>query len=394
MFSSFTSFISAAESQVKKLIVLDDQYSEAPVANSEPLIPVQAVAIAPWDDPPKQLRDRASEWKVLVEGVLHDENTYVIPPSRILAASSPALQRLEQLGELVRIRDEVESPVSVPTSFVDGVLSSSTIQELRYSIVPRFVIETHFWENAYWRITVLRGCQSIQAALDLIDVLNTETSARTDVRKRNIGSWDNASHLASIRDKVRQEFDRSSWAQSKASAVREAIASASSSCQLISSLVAKRDASELGESVLESCKYHKVKVAALLGELGGAEAAVGTDLDPNGGELHTQLENLNEQLRACIAAFGEMKAGVESEGVLSSSPQLQRSPSGVGPGVVGGEDRIGATVLLSGSAEGGSATRRDISGNTGGRLAGPATTRALDDDVAFNAEMPWDDDEE
>ncbi len=403
MFGGLTSWIQkgidVVAAQVGDAAKLDDAYSEKPTTESgapdgaaaEPTESSNGLNLPPWENPPVQFIDHKEEWKELILGMLLDENSCIVSSSHLFSVDG-VQQKFDQL-----VNDETALPAMSTAESeslkraiqvaIAGHLSEA--ERLRFRICPRWVSDAHLWENLTFRLVTFHRCKAIEQCLDVLDLVNTEptprpvgltaeggVTAEDSVRKRNVGSWLNAATLQQIRDSVLAKRSVTEWSKSKKTQALDIIENGKNAYQMLSNLLQNPNESvELLDSVAESCKYHKGKIAAIIGELSspGAAEKVPESFGLTNGPIFEQLLALNEDLHKVLETYGARPA--QPLASSSSNPHQGHSPSQSTPS---GSTAISAPTLQRSSSKAGS---------------GSPTGFADTDTTAFNAQLPWDDDE-
>ena len=311
---------------------------------------------------PPHLAASLAEWNSFISEVLREENTYSVPPSTILE-NTEAVSALQALN--IKLPPEAAASIStLSESVMSSVLEVPGVNELRFRISPKYVLDDHFWNNLAWRATLFQQCTALGQLLDVMDIVNKQPPFEGS-RKRNLGNPANAGALQHIRDVVGATSITSQWLESKRAAAQAELQSALSAVQLLSSLSTKKEQSELSESVCESCRYRKSKVTALLGEVqASASKFEGTDLAPESGELYRELVDVNTSLHDVLTVYAGIGAGAASPDSTTFSPMM------IGTG---------------GSSVGGSEAKPNSADHGG---------KAYEEDTEFNAQLPWDDDDD
>jgi hypothetical protein len=366
MFSNLSSWLSAGIEAVNENAKLEEGYDE----EAKPSTAGEEVETLPvWEQPPAQLTAFRDEWRTLVLGMMQDENTFIITQERLkdypgvwskVLALVPMVDEGGATLPPGAIAPMSEASVLTMMAVVQErlVLKLPEVDQLRFRICPRYVSDSALWNNLQFRLAALHMCASIAAAMDLLTLLNTEPSAQNSEggRKKNIGTWDNLSLLQQIRDAVTAKAVQSQWVEQKKKVALEYLESARNSCSMLLSLLTNGDRTESGElmeSIAESCKYHKTKISGLIGEVcapGASEKLQGSGLEEEGVLLEKLLE-LNEDLHQALERY-TLRTPAASKG----PPQ-------------------------------GSGTNRSEARPQEGLSGSP------DSDTAFNAQLPWDDDE-
>lgn len=345
---------------------------------------------------PPQFQAYAGEWQEFISGVVAEENSYCVPLT-VFVDDASVMARLHAIcginaDQLAKIVDDVAAHEMDAKAMVDVLERFPAAGQVRFHVVPKYVVEDRFWKNLLARCRVYHQCPSITAVLDTMDLLHKEPRLESGApRKNGFGSASNAATLQEIRDKVCARQILSQWFDSKRNAARSELQTALGSLQLLQNLVGKREVSELSDSVRESCKYRKTKITALLGELQTvSHKLVDTELDVEHGELFLDLVKLNSQLQDALQNYQRLKEseGNNGDGTAATvgAAALVRPSSG----------------LATPNAEHNSSPR-DTSSTSWTNVSKPtsvASTSKVDPtgdgagESAFTAELPWEDEDD
>ncbi|RNE99830.1 hypothetical protein TraAM80_07955 [Trypanosoma rangeli] len=279
--------------------------------------------------PPPQWESPAEEWTLLAEAVLMEENSCIIPPKTILEDVSLA-SKLCGLLNVESIANLPEPPVvgdcEPSQEVVEWLMSSPEKHEFRSSLVPRHVSDEKYWVNLCWRLYLFRLCCNSNQMLDVMEVVSTEPNPLDTtgaLRKRNVGVPNTATHWQQLRERLNCRREMTAWLEEQISTVKNELELASSNLQLLTNLISKRETTELGDSVSESCKYHKKKLGRLMGELRlQQKKLVNSIICPDHGSLFAQLVKMNDQLRVKLEAYASLSSKNPSE-------CLEKVPTGV-----------------------------------------------------------------
>ncbi|RNF25146.1 uncharacterized protein Tco025E_02294 [Trypanosoma conorhini] len=265
--------------------------------------------------PPPQWESPAEEWMLLAEAAFTEENSCIIPPKTILGDASLA-SKLCGLLNLESIANLPEPPVASECEpsqeVVAWLMASPEKLGFRSAVVPRHVSDGQYWVNICWRFGLFRVCRSASQMLDVMEVASTEPNPLDTtgaLRKKGIGVPNAARHWQQLRETLNRRREMTAWVEEQISTVQQELELASSSLQLLTNVVSKRETTELGDSVSESCKYHKTKLGRLMGELKSQqEKLVNSVICPDHGSLFQQLVKINDQLRAKLGAYASLSS--------------------------------------------------------------------------------------
>ncbi|ORC90779.1 uncharacterized protein TM35_000072030 [Trypanosoma theileri] len=312
--------------------------------------------------PPSEWESPVEEWQMIAESVLMEENTCIIPPSRIIENKEIASKicKCLKINSIANLPTPAEVDACKPSKeVVEWILSSSEKMEFRSSLVPRLVGDEDYWVNLSWRFHLYHMCRNTDQLLDLVEIVSTEPDPvdKTGTqRKKNIGVPNNTEYWKKLRDEVQSKRALKHWIQEQVNNVNHEIELACGNLQLLSKLIKKRETTDLGNSVCESCKYHKTKLSRLMGDLAAEQEKLNdSELSVEHGSLFSRLVETNEMLRIKIEAYTDLCSGNLSEGWEHLSDE--------------------------GNVE--VATKNDMD-----------EEKETDGDVVFEAALPWEDEEE
>ncbi|KAH9579831.1 hypothetical protein LSM04_002442 [Trypanosoma melophagium] len=282
--------------------------------------------------PPPEWESPVEEWKMVTEAALMEENTCIVPPNSITENEEIA----SQLCKCLKVDSITDLPIPADVDackpskeVVDWLLSSPVKLEFRSSLVPRLVEDEDYWVNVSWRFHLYQMCRNTDQLLDLVEIASTEPNPVDTTgtqRKKNIGVSNNTEYWKQLRDKVQSKRALTHWIQEQINNVNHEIELASGNLQLLTKIIKKREVTDLGNSVCESCKYHKTKLSRLMGDLESEQEKLNDSvLSTKQGSLFTQLVETNEMLRVKIEAYTALCSGHPSEGWenLSSEEKVE-----------------------------------------------------------------------
>lgn len=346
---------------------------------------------------PPQLQSFSGEWSVFLQGALLDENSYCVSLRTFLDHNRDGVETVERIASPALCRDVIEkivkrseecADVSISPQSMKAILESfgGAVNTIRFQVVPKFVSEDRFWRNLVTKCNIFYRCSSIPILLDVLEAVNREPRITADEsRRKGFGTVCNIASLQKVRDDVAAFGIVSQWLESKRTAARSELQSALGSLQLLQNLTSKREVSELSDSVRESCKYRKTKIASILGELQGSTSKLkGTDLDPDDGELYGDLVRLNTQLHDAIGEYTTVKERLERGEFSESTPPPPGGCSGMPP------HSPSSTVVLHDVSEG----QTPVFGSPTDYSRRRDGNNAEIDDTEFTADLPWEDEDD
>jgi hypothetical protein len=397
MFSTFSSWLQQGEEATNSLLSKagfglqssTQDTAATTAADRTDLLPVPA-----WEHPPATWTDSPGQWRALVLGLLSNENTYLIPPVRLVEAepTKAALLTapLAQLS-LPPVPGPFDRDTAPNTKAID---SYEKRDELRYALVPRLVSEENFWANSVWRVKALRSTSSAPTAIALLRVLNTEPSEPpTDAeapRLRNVGNYENTEALDKIERLLATLREAEAWAATKRDTISAELKSCRSNLQLLRNLMAGATTSvELVESVRDSCAYHKAKLASHISDLDQVDSAqlmASPDLQAPEGAVYTELLETNQDVQQILREYEQWKQSQSSKAV---SAREVETAAVAGIGVASASPEQQAPIASTGHDP---ASPNSVSERSPEYYGGRAAIEG--DDTAFEAQLPWDDDDD
>ncbi|ESL09961.1 hypothetical protein TRSC58_02312 [Trypanosoma rangeli SC58] len=244
-----------------------------------------------------------------------EENSCIIPPKTILEDVSLASKLCGSLNveSIANLPDPPVAGDCEPSQeVVEWLTSSPEKLGFRSSLVPRYVSDEKYRVNLCWRFYLFRLCCNSNQMLNVMELVSTEPNpldATGALRKKNIGAPNTATHWQQLRERLSRRREMTAWLEEQISTVKHELELASSNLQLLTNLISKRETTELGNSVSESCKYHKDKLGRLMDELKlQQEKLVNSIICPDHGSLFAQLVKMNDQLRVKLGAYASLSS--------------------------------------------------------------------------------------
>eukprot|EP00756_Hemistasia_phaeocysticola_P060768 Hpha_TRINITY_DN430_c0_g1::TRINITY_DN430_c0_g1_i2::g.27576::m.27576 len=273
----------AEERGLGEYLTLDERYTKQGKAQ-------EASELAPWEQVPEAWAEgRAADWEVLVRALHSDEATFTVGP-RGDGLGEEEVASLEAAGVGAVDWSWAEGEVELRTRASEAALGDAGLSGVRHTLVPRAVKEGVFWSRYWWKLRELGKLRQTSQVRPLLRVLNA--GGRPDgvaerVEEAERGRRRAAETLRQCEEEMRTSSDN--------------VALLRRMQQRTLAGGGKSDSPELMESVYESCKYHKQKVASLMARLEdlAPEQRVGK-LAP-GSDLFVRLEEVNKQLGAVLA---------------------------------------------------------------------------------------------
>ncbi|RHW72086.1 hypothetical protein DPX39_060045900 [Trypanosoma brucei equiperdum] len=339
-FASFTSFLQSTTDQAKKLTydglefvkkaqcidieekcerlsglfalpdsVVSNEENEAKTATSEgdlvkSVIPKELVA-----NPPTDWEEAAEEWSRLTMFSLQCVSSCLISPSAILENEAVT----ERLCALLGVNSVKDLPIPPQAGFcwpsqelVRWVLSAKVVHEFRSSLVPRYISDEQYWVNISWRFQLYQMCCSALQLLDVMEAVATKPNVAGDVDADNTDtvSKNEDMNWQKLRHELTERYELAAWVEERCSAALAEVDLASANLHLLISLVQKGEVTDLGDSVLESCKYHKTKLSRLIGvAMAQPEKLLNSELCCEKGSLFARLVNMNKELGTVIESY-------------------------------------------------------------------------------------------
>lgn len=340
----------------------------------------QQLAVADLMNPPATWKGSSGEWQWCMKAALNDVNTCAITP--VMLKSDDNLWKeihslMTELDKSVAAAAATDSTATSATSseellnnvggtyapaadLVAFIQAHMDIYSVRSYVVPLFTSDENYWLNLGWRLALYRRCVN---ANDLFTVMRTlsklparlhniaeavrhaaeaaaaqhavKTAAAADDDDDEEEAYVERPHLrdnsAYWNEKKRQyeaEQAKFAWLRETQDRVKKEVELARENAKLLDSLLQRQEASSaLGVSVYDSCKYHKVKLSRLIGDVCAApdENTNGTVLDTTSGPLFLELFQCNEDVKNVLHAYaGRSQEGDSSTG---SSPKAVAAPA-------------------------------------------------------------------
>eukprot|EP00672_Neobodo_designis_P025074 CAMPEP_0174851050 /NCGR_PEP_ID=MMETSP1114-20130205/21278_1 /TAXON_ID=312471 /ORGANISM="Neobodo designis, Strain CCAP 1951/1" /LENGTH=401 /DNA_ID=CAMNT_0016085555 /DNA_START=32 /DNA_END=1237 /DNA_ORIENTATION=+ len=398
MFGAMSSWLQAGEDAANALAEKAgfalEKKNTAEASPSSTEVPSALISEAPGSD----WEDTQIEWRTLIQGVLEDENTFLIAGGRLLADDRVA-QRLhgDDAFDFSRIPAPPSSFDTETKPWIACIGEPEGFANLRYHLVPALVSEENFWHNCVWRLRALRSMRTVAGALAFLRIVNTEPTAPPEdpdaPRLRNIGRHDNGRALSALEASVSRHRKAAEWGATKADTLKAELSSCRSNLQLLRNLMAARDLEqmELAQSVRESVEFHKTKLASHIADIDNADEealAAAPLLAPPEGALYAEALEVNASVQGALREYAVYETDIAAD--LKAREEKERrdaSPPAQG------------TPLAAGSATSGSSPVIVLAPSPNDAVTSPATglphgTGSNGDDAAFNATVPWDDDDD
>ena len=251
------------------------------------------------------LPSKGRGWARLLEMLLEEENFYVVSCNTVLESKQSELAALGLLERVEARRQEVFGGGAVAPLFSQEAVSFPVVHTMHFSVMPRLVTDEVFWKNVFWRLLVLSDLSDLSVAAEVAVLLTHEPHpvAETAARRRNVGLG-NDKLKGALANEVRRIEAESAWVEAKVTEISETIRNATSCLCTLKGVRNKSGQSELVQSLVDSCAFHKTKVGSLLGELAAhpVEALLGTTLSPieQCGVVYKQLLDLNADLKDAL----------------------------------------------------------------------------------------------
>jgi len=282
-----------------------------------------------WDDTPAAWVGREADWSQLSLLLLSDVNTFLIPPTRVVPPPTEPWTDLELTPEIV-------------AQCVAAVAVCPPLHQVRFDLVPKWTNEQLFWSNLHWRLREFGKCDgTVSTVAELLKRTNTE-SAESTHRKKNTGVTDNKAMLEEIGKRYQQWVSIRSKCESLSTAAKEDMRSCRDNIRLLTSLDDRSDG-ELRESIFQSCRYQKKKLATRIAEASSALTELMTtcvaDVPTHGveavrgqcEETLTELHSVNETILGLLKTESMRVVPADlntSNGdVDGSPPRLWQSPA-------------------------------------------------------------------
>eukprot|EP00755_Sulcionema_specki_P038734 Sspe_Gene.111447::Locus_93529_Transcript_1_1_Confidence_1.000_Length_1044::g.111447::m.111447 len=284
------------QSDLKKAFELDERYCAKKESVSDP----------PWDVVPEGWTGREKEWHLLITSLPLDPNCFLVAPRdpSTLSDSEEAMLKACGMYEVLQFgfTDE-EYEQSIPQA--RAAATDPAMVDIRLKLVPKWVSERDFWRNYFWKVRELGRCCDLSKVRVVLTVMNSDPDPypiddpSTDKKRRkNQGLLQGDDKIQEILGKVEEEEKARQWVEGMVKQIDDEVRCCNDNVVLIRRVQQRANTTspELRESVYESCKYHKQKVASLLGQLDGMPMEKrGEALGPES-DLVKKLVAVNEQL--------------------------------------------------------------------------------------------------
>lgn len=224
---------------------------------------------------------------------------------------------------------------------------------------------------------------------------------------------DSTAYWSEMRKRYEAEQEKFAWLRETQERVRKEMELARGNVKLLHSLLQRQEAfSALGVSVCDSCKYHKVKLSRLIGDICASadEMTKGTVLDSSTGSLFHELFQCNEDVKNVLHAYAERnsEAGGSPQAPVAAAPANTSAPTSplravstatapeatASPSVQPAEAHASATPKAQ-SVASSSAVELSAAGSVShvpSAAAAPKKNSDDDDDDdegSFEAKLPW-----
>ena len=123
---------------------------------AEPL-PPSDLDRPPWETPPAGWEVRRKEWRILVQNLCLDDNTFLVGPA---GRSEPSHIDFE--------RNPVTDTCQVACTAYEP------LADVRFRLSPKYVGDRDFWENFAWKARELGKKSTVQELGDTLRLLNTD----------------------------------------------------------------------------------------------------------------------------------------------------------------------------------------------------------------------------
>ena len=265
----------------------------------------------------------SSQWSLVLATAFSDSNFFVIPPARILSDNAEALVALGVVDQCKNIRTvDLSEWVGL-----DALAANEAVARTHYAVMPRFVGDEQFLQHALWRLEVLHGCRDVGQMAALYEAITSERVILEP--RRRLHGEDNSLICQQLREGLLREKESADWLVDKRRVVADCSENARGSCSLLRGFVAKGERSGLSDSIFESCKYHKAKLAGVIGDLESCASRLnGTDMDPEEGALYTDILGQNDELSSVIADYARLV--LSSDALDVAPPDAPNVPNGDG----------------------------------------------------------------
>eukprot|EP00759_Apiculatamorpha_spiralis_P006388 PhF_6_TR13692/c0_g1_i1/m.22072 len=340
-----------------------------------------------WDDIPASWVGRESDWAQLCFLLIEDVNTFLVAPSRV-AASGKGIGAIDTTWT-----DATLSPEMVSQCLV-AVKLCNPLHVRRFELVPRATSDTLFWSNLFWRLRELGKANSSQCKLlEVLQMLNTEPTPTPEgaPRKKNIGVGNNGATIEGIVKKVETWIRHRAKSETLCEGAKEDMRSARDNVRLLSTLNDRSDV-ELRESIFQSCRYQKQKLASRISDLSNCvtegRAMVALPEVPSQGieSFFAALEDVIAELHAVNTSLMDLLRTETTRVVPVNANSDEPSPL----------TKPLATTTESNSVPelqqpGGATSPSTTQGNTNNHEKGVGGKPVTGDDF-FSEKLPWEED--
>lgn len=421
MFGEFTSWLGQASEAVKDLAdkgaemarqtgLMDlveqlDMTEDALPAESAAVAAPTAVALDTITGGPPQWTASLEEWQLVVTAALAEELFCSVAPTTICASPADwqgicetlALDEsaVKSCGASAAAAGAHAQPEEATAAWLTETKSVYTAYA---KLVPSALTDDGYWTLIAWKLDLCRRCKAAEQLLAVVKMLagrhdDAPTSAAEPAPTDEpsgaapvaaaVACPFNEEYWTAVEGDLRALQERLSWRTALEVEVQKEIELAGGNVKLLRGLIAKQDMrSDLAASVAESCSYHKIKLAKLMGDVEkDQDTLVGSRLSADGdGPLYEQLLATGAGIQEALAAFDTRKR---------SGSAAQASPASREVSVRDGADSAVSAapttpLSVSASFEDASAAAAD----TAPAMADDASFEA----TSFEAKMPWEDD--
>lgn len=431
MFSIFSDLVEKASSSIKAISDEVERWdvessvsptTDTPNPGTTILTAAQLLTVPPrWDG-------NAEEWRLLIEAALQDLNTCATGPQKLqqnsqlwgkvyhtacelLAASGDAKKSEEEVAQSAETLLNNMVAYSPGVDLVDMIATNPKIHQMWSDAVPRYISDDAYWLNIGWRLNLYQLCRTVPELLHLMRLLSSlPLRVAGAVRKETEPAIPEAGGPAieptienpanalpngsSVYwDEVERQWnairEHQSWLHDMEERIRKEIELSDGNVKLLGSLLERLEAkTSLGESVFESCEYHKVKQSRLLSDISIAspDRTEGTSLDMRTGAVFLSLMESNGKVKRILDAYHASSTTVSAEGKsLEPSPSKSMELGTAGVADVAQSEPRNASPLVAEVEETHSHT--STAGSAG--VEEVSDEDQDDDDKSFEAKLPW-----
>nr|CCC91106.1 conserved hypothetical protein [Trypanosoma congolense IL3000] len=280
-------------------------------------------------NPPAEWEATNEEWERLTLLMMQSSAACTIAPSMILDDEEAVSKVCELVG--VDLPEMLPKPSTVGAcspseGLVQWILSREEVHRFRSQLVPRYLSDEEYWANISWRFRLFQMCRNPSQLLDVMEITSSQRKSSTEEKPSGVGGkcvvkTDEISWQA-LRQELKELREHADWVRERCSTVKTELKLAAGNLQLLANFIKKGEVGELGDSLLESCKYHKTKLSRLLGNLKAQQERLeNSELCCEKGTLFLQLVDFNEQLRKTIEAYVSIPKGGLPAPVVTTSPE-------------------------------------------------------------------------